>query len=270
VTKNDVAFMIDGHFLIFVEHQSTLNENMPLRLLLYVAQEYEKILGYKMADGRSTSNPNLYKKELIKIPRPEFFVLYNGQEDLLDNSLRKVSEKTMRLSDAFLGMSGEQNNSLELCVKVIDIRYSSQHPVLGTNTRMSTLGEYSYFIEEKENCMRKGLDNKTATLTAVKHCIEKGILKDFLLQHETEVVSMIAGVYDEEMEKRVLCEEARESGRIEGERRGIQLGIVNGIISTLSDFNYSYEDIISILQRKLHITEEQADKYLEQYYSNNL
>jgi hypothetical protein len=135
---------------------------------------------------------------------------------------------------------------------------------------MSTLGEYSYFIEEKENCMRKGLDNKTATLTAVKHCIEKGILKDFLLQHETEVVSMIAGVYDEEMEKRVLCEEARESGRIEGERRGIQLGIVNGIISTLSDFNYSYEDIISILQRKLHITEEQADKYLEQYYSNNL
>ena len=34
--KNDVAFLVDGHFLIFTEHQSTLNENMPLRLLLYV------------------------------------------------------------------------------------------------------------------------------------------------------------------------------------------------------------------------------------------
>jgi predicted transposase YdaD len=80
------------------------------------------------------------------------------------------------------------------------------------------------------------------------------------------------------MEKRVLCEEAEERGRIEGERlgerrgriEGIQLGIVNGIISTLSDLDYSYEDIISVLQKKLHITESQADKYLEQYYSNNL
>jgi hypothetical protein len=246
---------------------------MPLRLLLYVVQEYEKILGYKMADGKNISNPNLYKKKLIKIPRPEFFVLYNGQEDLLDNSLHRVSEKTMRLSDAFLDNSESQDNSLELCVKVIDIRYSSQHPVLGTDTRMSTLGEYSYFIEEKENCMRKGLDNKTATLTAVKHCIEKGILKDFLLQHETEVVSMIAGVYDEEMEKRVLCEEAEERGRIEGERlgerRGIQLGI-NMTISTLLDFGCSNEQILTALQKKLGITTSQADKYLEQYYANNL
>jgi hypothetical protein len=287
--KNDVAFMIDGHFLIFVEHQSALNENMPLRLLLYVVQEYEKILGYKMADGKNISNPNLYKKKLIKIPRPEFFVLYNGQEDLLDNSLHRVSEKTMRLSDAFLDNSESQDNSLELCVKVIDIRYSSQHPVLGTGATMSTLGEYSYFIEEKENGMRKGLDNKTATLTAVKHCIEKGILKDFLLQHETEVVSMIAGVYDEEMEKKVLCEEAEQRGRMEGERygrmegerygrmegerlgraEGIQLGI-NVTISTLLDFGCSDEQILTALQKKLNITESQANKYLEQYYSNNL
>jgi hypothetical protein len=222
--------MIDGHFLIFVEHQSTLNENMPFRLLLYVVQEYEKILGYKMADGKNISNPNLYKKELIKLPRPEFFVLYNGQDDLTgltaEGRKEKVREKTMRLSDAFFDTSEAHENSLELCVKVIDIRYPSQHPVLGTEESMSALGEYSYFVEEKENGMRKGLDNRTATLAAVKHCIERGILKDFLLQHETEVVSMIAGVYDEE--------------------------------------------ILSVLQRKLHITEEQADKYLEQYYANNL
>lgn len=70
--KNDVAFLIDGHLLIFIEHQSTLNENMPLRLLLYVAQEYEKIFGYLLVNGKQVSNPNLYRKTLIRIPKPEF------------------------------------------------------------------------------------------------------------------------------------------------------------------------------------------------------
>jgi hypothetical protein len=264
--KNDVAFLIDGHFLIFVEHQSTLNENMPLRLLLYVAQEYEKILGCRMVKGKPVSNPNLYKKEAIKIPRPEFFVLYNGQDDLTgltaEGKTEKVREKTMRLSDAFSDHSGDHQNSLELCVKVIDIRYPSRHPALGTEESMTSLGEYSYFVEEKENAIRNGMDNRTATLTAVEHCIKKGILKDFLLQHETEVVSMMVGVYDEEMEKRVLCEEA--------EAHGIQLGKVSGIISFALDLNYSNEEILSVLQKKLHITESQADRYLEQYYADRL
>lgn len=29
--KNDLAFTINGRFLILLEHQSTINENMPLR-----------------------------------------------------------------------------------------------------------------------------------------------------------------------------------------------------------------------------------------------
>jgi predicted transposase YdaD len=72
------------------------------------------------------------------------------------------------------------------------------------------------------------------------------------------------------MEKRVLCEEAEERGERRGERRGIQLGRVSGIISFALDLNYSNEQIISILQKKLGITASQADKYLEQYYSDNL
>jgi hypothetical protein len=228
-------------------------------------QEYEKILGYRMVNGKPVSNPNLYKEELIKLPRPEFFVLYNGKNDLTertsDGKVRKVYETTLRLSDAFSDNSEHCENSLELCVKLIDIRYSSGHPILGTGETMTALGEYSYFVEEKENGIKNGLDNRTATLKAVEYCVEKGILRDFLLQHETEVVSMMVGVYDEEMEKRVLCEEA--------EARGIQLG-ANGIISTLLDLGYSNEEILSVLKKKLQITESQADQYLELYYDNNL
>ena len=41
--KNDVAFIIDFHMYLY-EHQSTVNPNMPLRFLQYVAKEYEKLV----------------------------------------------------------------------------------------------------------------------------------------------------------------------------------------------------------------------------------
>jgi hypothetical protein len=56
---------------------------------------------------------------------------------------------------------------------------------------------------------------------------------------------------------------------LEAEERGIQLGAY-GIISFALDLNYSNEQILATLQKKLDITTSQADKYLEQYYSNNL
>lgn len=41
--KNDLAFIIDNKFIILIEHQSTVNPNMPLRMLIYLAQQYEKL-----------------------------------------------------------------------------------------------------------------------------------------------------------------------------------------------------------------------------------
>lgn len=42
--KNDLAFLADFHLYLY-EHQSTVNSNMPLRFLQYVAKEYEKLIG---------------------------------------------------------------------------------------------------------------------------------------------------------------------------------------------------------------------------------
>jgi len=40
---NDVSFTIASRLLVIFEHQSTINQNMPLRLLMYIARVYEKI-----------------------------------------------------------------------------------------------------------------------------------------------------------------------------------------------------------------------------------
>ena len=42
--KNDISFGVEGRVMVFGEHQSTVNENMPLRSLMYIARAYESIV----------------------------------------------------------------------------------------------------------------------------------------------------------------------------------------------------------------------------------
>ena len=85
---NDISFEIGGKLVVLIEHQSTINLNMALRLLMYIARLYERLVG-----GR-----DLYASKQIALPRPEFFVLYNGEAPCPD-------EQVYRLSDAFLDPS---------------------------------------------------------------------------------------------------------------------------------------------------------------------
>jgi len=51
---NDISFEIDGKLVVLIEHQSTVNPNMALRLLMYIGRVYEKII-----EGR-----NIYSRKL--------------------------------------------------------------------------------------------------------------------------------------------------------------------------------------------------------------
>ena len=65
--KNDVSFNVGNRILVFSEHQSTINGNMPLRDLLYVSRVYEALVPVK----------ERYRLKTVLLPRPEFFVFYN-------------------------------------------------------------------------------------------------------------------------------------------------------------------------------------------------
>ena len=233
--KNDVAFTMNGRFMVLVEHQSTINENMPLRFLIYIARLYEKIID---AD-------NIYRRKLIKIPAPEFVVLYNGRDDLKQDG-KVVTELELNLSEAFKDdgdvqpelFKDNKGAQLELKVKVIDIRYSSRNKLV---TKKDTLEQYSRFIQIIEDC-RKSEENLDEVMkTAVNMAIENNILTEFLKENGSEVRNMLTLEYDEETARRVEREEAREEGRREGEQARRQL-----IISCLRKFK-SCEVVADIL-----------------------
>jgi len=200
---NDISFEIDGKLVILIEHQSTINPNMALRLLMYIARVYEKIIGDK----------NIYASRLIPIPRPEFFVLYNGEAAFPD-------EKTLKLSDAFEKTGSlrlPEKDALELVVKVVNINQGKNESLV---KQCKTLAGYSVFISKMRE-YEKECGNKTEAMTrAIKFCRENNILKSFLEKNGTEVVNMLMTEWNMDDALAVRFEEGREEGREEGIEKG--------------------------------------------------
>ena len=201
---NDVSCLVDGKIIVLAEHQSTINENMPLRFLEYIARLYEKL----------QAPTDRYLRKLSKIPTPEFYVFYNGIDDYPETTV-------LKLSDAFI--TKPEHAPLELEVKVYNINKGKGVEVL---TRCKTLDEYSLFVEEVRKQIR--LDSENGFTNAVKICIEKGILKEYLMRKSREVINMLLAEYDYDTD---IAVQREESGRIafaKGIEQGIQQGFSDG------------------------------------------
>ena len=188
--KNDISCEVNGQVLVFGEHMSTINRNMPLRCLMYVGRAYEQLVDSKAR----------YRMTLVKIPTPEFYVFYNGEKE-------QPLEQVLTLSDAFMNPVGE--NSVELKVKVININSDKAHEVLD---KCGILKEYSQFI----STVRKYSDEEGAIKKAIKECIEKGILADYLKRKGSEVENMLIAEYSYEEDMQVKLQEGIWQGRREG------------------------------------------------------
>ena len=188
--KNDISCEVNGLVLVFGEHQSTINRNMPLRCLMYVGRAYEQLVDSKAR----------YRTTLVKIPTPEFYVFYNGEKE-------QPLERVLSLSDAFMNPARE--NSVELKVKVININSDKAHEILD---KCGILKEYSQFI----STVRKYSDEEGAIKKAIKECIEKGILADYLKRKGSEVENMLIAEYSYEEDMQVKLQEGIWQGRREG------------------------------------------------------
>ena len=195
--KNDISCEVNGLVLVFGEHQSTINRNMPLRCLMYVGRAYEQLVDSKAR----------YRTTLVKIPTPEFYVFYNGEKE-------QPLERVLSLSDAFMNPARE--NSVELKVKVININSDKAHEILD---KCGILKEYSQFV----STVRKYSEEESAIKKAIKECIEKGILADYLKRKGSEVENMLIAEYSYEEDMQVKQEEARQEGIWQGRREGITL-----------------------------------------------
>jgi len=191
---NDIGVAI-GNRLFVLHEENSINPNIPYRLLESSLYSYGKwFVDRKM----------LYGEELVEIPFPEFYVLYNGK--------KKLEETTLKLSSAF--KMKDRKVMIELEVDVIDINYERNHTVL---EKSPTLKGYSYLIATIRKFIDAGDSRDVAVAKAVRKCISEGILADFLSENNfEEVCDMLDFEYNLEDELAVRGEQREKKGRIEG------------------------------------------------------
>jgi hypothetical protein len=208
---NDVSFAAGGKLVVVLEHQSTVNPNMPLRCLLYLARLYEKII----------DNKDVYKSKLISIPRPECFVLYNGTAPYPDETRLKLSDSYEQLGN--LGITAPAD--LELEVKVININKGRNEEKVG---RCKKLHGYSVFIAKAREYEAELGDREAGVKAAVTYCISNGVLKDFLEEHSSEVMNMLFTEWNWDDALAVRYEEGWEKGQEKGREEGWEKGQEEG------------------------------------------
>ena len=191
--KNDISCTINNNFLILIEHQTSVNENMPFRCLSYVTE---------LLNNWIKNKHKLYHKELIKFPRPKFFVFYDGDK-------YEPLQRKMRLSDAFDGDS----DSLELVVTAFNINYGLPQPLLKS---CHYLNDYSTLVGKVKEGVRFGLSRRDAISRAVKFCLDNGIMSNYLIEHSEEVFNMLALEWNMNDALQARFEDGYEEGRYEG------------------------------------------------------
>lgn len=192
--KNDVAFVFSGTINLY-EHQSTINPNMPLRFLIYLAKEYQSYI--------DNSPKSIYGESLIKLPTPKFVVFYNGVKDW-------SGDKILRLSDAFSNTDVE--GDIDVTVKVVDIKYDPDNIIVNGCEK---LRQYSLFVKAV-NDFRSIYDSpEDAINAAIDYCIENGVLEDILRKHRSEILGSFLEEFDKEKYENTLKADAEEKARNE-------------------------------------------------------
>ena len=181
---NDVAFLIKNVMILLLEHQSSNNPNLPARIFTYLGRQYEKVL--------AKDNKGLYGSTLVRIPRPEFYVLYNGKTRLRDDNGNDVDFRTYKLSDAFLDAPESPDcifqGAIELEVPVYDINDGHNKEMLERSAR---LRQYAKLIAKIREFEAQGAELQEAIKRAVEYCIANDILKEYLIERASEVLSML-------------------------------------------------------------------------------
>ncbi len=227
----DISVLVNGRLFVLIEHQSTPNENMPLRCL-----EYYVHLLYGIVPARFR-----YREPLYKIPTPEFYVFYNGSRKLRKNP---ELERTMRLSDAFIEPQEEPTCEVKVKFANISGEAGKNLPVVKKCAIMKEYCEFMKIVARRRAAL--GPFPSDSELIdcyekAINEAIFKGILVDYLSRKATEVKNMFFDEYDYDLD----MEAKKEDARIEKAEEDARSFYANGAS-------------IELIAKSLHMTEEQV------------
>lgn len=226
--ENDLSFIIDMRLALY-EQQSTVNPNLPLRFLMYIADIYSAYV----------KDMNIYSSKKLQIPLPSFVIFYNGVQSQPDRA-------EFLLSELFHPTSNEP--ALELKAVMLNINKGHNQELMNA---CHTLRDYSEYVARIRTYSGE-MPLADAVEKTIAECIQENILQDFLLKNRAEAKVMSIYEYDEEKTMRMFRKETLEDG-------------IHAVIKTCRKFNIPSDDIIQSLIANFQISENEAKEYLDKY-----
>lgn len=237
--KNDLSFIIGDEMNLY-EHQSSVCPNLPLRGLFYFSSVYKSYI--------ESVKRRLYSTLELEIPFPQYIVFYNGTEE-------RPEREELKLSNLFIGNGKGKKPSLECTALVLNVNYGHNKELM---ERCKTLKQYAQFIAEIRRNLAYGMKAQEAVEEAVNECIKNDILADILRKNRGEIVDSILTEWDED--------EYRDYLKEEGIKIGEERGKIETTIEMCQEFQFSKEDTLDRIIKKFSLKEEDAKKYMEEYW----
>ncbi len=244
VMKNDLAFVLAGTLNMY-EHQSTYSPNLPVRFLIYLAQEYQMVI--------ERAERSIYGTTHITLPTPQCVVFYNGTEEMPE-------EQILRLSDAFENREAEAD--VELTVRLLNINHGHNCLLM---EKCRVLKEYAVFVGVMREYVYRKKNAETALSDAVDYCIENGILEEFLRKNRAEVLGMLLEEFDVKKYERTLRSEGREEGIREGMERAAEQGICC-MVEALQETGQTKTYITDKVMEKYALSKKEAEQRVMRYW----
>ena len=220
---NDLGFMVKDRLVILVEAQSTWSPNIVVRALMYLMKTYN--------DYFTERNMDLYASKKIELPCPELYVVYTGEKKDVPDSLS--------LSQEF---------------------FAGQKPMVDATVRIlrggrgdDILSQYVAFTQVCEEQVALHGRTQKAVEEIVRICQTTDILAEYMKSREKEVKDIMFTLYDEEEILR------RHDKTVE--QRGIDIGLSQGIITSLRNLIANLGLTQAQAMDALGIKQEERDKY---------
>lgn len=218
---NDLGIQVRDRLILLIEAQSTFSYNIPLRMLMYLANTYKEFV--------EENHLSLYQSKPVTIPRPELYVIYTGDS--------KNIPDVLRLSTLYDGAG-----SVDLEVKVLRSGHEGD-----------IVDQYIEFCDILSEQVKIYGRTEEALNNTIRICLERGILVPFLSSRMKEVVDIMTTLFDQERVWEIERYNIREEGRAEGLEEGIQQVIkkllANASILEVSQLTgYSEDEIRKIIK----------------------
>lgn len=193
---NDLGMTVRGKLLLMLECQSAWSVNIVVRILLCLAYTWNEHL--------ETTRQNRYGSKRVRLPKPEFYVIYTGK--------RKKRTDWICLSDEFF-----EGDKRYLDVKVRVLYGDGSRPGRG---RKDIISQYVDFTKVYGEQVKRYGRTRKAVMKTIRKCRDNDVLREYLSNREKEVIDIMMALFDQQKAVEQFGYEKMKEGERKGQREG--------------------------------------------------